>query len=386
MSNIVLPNFKIDPSTIPSAKIKSIAFHKFKAFEDVFFDFMDGDKCKNFICFHGPNGSGKTTILDAITLIFSRLEGRELKHLKALLGKSVRHVDGAQAAIYNDDDFLITAQIRSSIGDYEVQINKSGFIKDHPLEIKEIIYRLCYYARFDQELHQFQLNRQHWATFKDLFESITGFSIEEKEGVFDESNDPVQANILKQYVLGFWVHKPDETISHKECSAGERKIIKSFSTILNKEYMPSVACIDNAEMHVEAGRHIQLIESMKRCFPDSQIFATTHSYYISRNFGDRSQLYDLRMIKASNILKSQPWRLYLGDEIRDGLLKIKSMTMDEKMSKWMITQGENLLKSCYEDENIESLVASSERFLSNVASVFIKDIVSYYKKSKRQKG
>ena len=382
MSKLILPDYKIDDSKIPEVKIKSIRFQKFKVFEDATFDFMKDDQCQNFICFHGNNGCGKTTILETITLIFSRLEGREEEKLKALLGKSVRHVDGNQNAIYNDEDFLITANIHSSIGDYEVQISKKGFIKDHPTEIKDIVYRLCYYARFDQELHQFQLNRQHWPLFKDLFESVTGFTITEKAGVFSDSQDSIQAEILSKYVLGFQIQKPDEIISHKECSAGERKIIKSFSTVLNKECMPAVVCIDNAEMHVEAGRHINLIESMKRCFPKSQIFVSTHSYQISKNFGNKNQLRDLRLLKVSDLIKSEPWRLYVADEIKDGISKLRSVTTNKEMVVLYIEEGNTLLKNIFTDINLTCIIAESKKYLEKVASLYIDDLFSHYSENK----
>ena len=80
------------------------------------------------------------------------------------------------------------------------------------------------------------------------------------------------AEMMEQYVLAFSVKKPDETISHTNCSAGERKIIKCFSTLLNKEYKPQIILVDNVEMHVDTGRHLELVRAMKRCFPDSQIF------------------------------------------------------------------------------------------------------------------
>jgi len=382
MSNDFLPDFKIDASKIPEVKIKSIRFQNFKAFDDATFDFMDGNQCSNFVCFYGPNGCGKTSILETITLIFSRLEGREADHLKALLGKSVRHIKGNQSAVYSDEDFLITSSIHSSLGDYEIQINKKGFIKDHPIEIKELVYRLCYYARFDQELSQFQLNRSQWSIFKDLFESVTGFEIEEQVGVFNESSDPIQAEILKKYVLGFWVHKPDEIISHKECSAGERKIIKSFSTLLNKEYMPSVVCIDNAEMHVESGRHINLIESIKRCFPASQIFVSTHSYQISKNFGNRKQLYDLRLLKATNIIKSEPWRLYIADEIKDGISKLKSITTNKEIADVLIADGNSIIGKCFRDSNIDCIIEAAEEFLEKTGHLYVSDLVSYYSEKK----
>ncbi|GAG28578.1 unnamed protein product, partial [marine sediment metagenome] len=203
-----LPDFKIDESEIPDVRIKSIHFQNYKVFENFELDLLSKESCKPFACFFGPNGCGKTTILDGIQLIFSRFEGRDQQSLQALLGKSVRHVDGKQTGgIYGEEDFLITANLECSLGDYEVKINKSGFLedKDHPVEIKNVLYRLCFYARFDQELHQFQLARNKWELFKDLFESVTGFQIEESIDIFSDSADPIQADMMKKYVLSFQV-------------------------------------------------------------------------------------------------------------------------------------------------------------------------------------
>jgi len=376
---IDLPDFKIDQSEIPFVRVKSIRFQNFKVFEDYFFDFFD----RSFACFYGPNGCGKTTVLDTIQLIFSRFDEYKADRLKAHLGKSVRHIDGKMDGIYGNDDFLITAIIESSVGGYEIQINKSGFIKDHPEKIKSFLYRLFYYARFDQELHQFQLNRQKWTVFKEIIESVTGFEITEKKSLFDTSDDPVQADLLRQYVLGFWVSKPNEKISHTECSAGERKIIKSFSTLLNMEYTPQIICIDNVAMHVESGRHIQLIESVKKCFPDSQIFATTHSYQISRNFGNKDQLYDLRLVANPS---QEIWRLQLVDEISDYISKLRSNQFSLPLnSNYMIIEGEQLIESCRDGLNKQDIFNQAENFMKRVISLTIKDMYNNSEKKETLK-
>jgi len=262
---------------LPSVRIKSIRFQNFKVFDDYTFDFTDGNISKEFVCFIGPNGYGKSTVLNTIQMLFNRYEGREIERLRINLGKAVRHVrhglEQYNGSENDSGDFLITAIMTSSLGDYEVQFNKSGFAKDHPQEIKENVYRLCYSARFDQELHNFQLARSKWDKFKELFEAVTNFTIEENQEVvkyFQYTEDPTMRQLIENYVLSFNIVKPHETISHKECSDGEKKIIKSFSTLLTLEYSPSIILVDNIEMHVEKGRHIKLIQAMKDCFPNSQ--------------------------------------------------------------------------------------------------------------------
>lgn len=383
---ILLPNFSIDQSAIPTVRLKSVHYQNFKAFSDYLIDFSSsksGEKCSDFSCFYGPNGAGKTTILDSIGTIFSRFDRYTEDRLVAHLGKSVRHTDGVQRGIYEDDaDFLITAEICSSLGDYAIRLNKNGFIEDHPEEIKLLFSRLVYAARFDQELHKFQLERSEWDVFQELFESVTGFKTEEKSDVFSQSDDPAQAQLAEKYVFDFLVHKPDETIDHKDCSAGERKIIKSFSTLLNKEYEPQIILIDNVAMHVESGRHLELIKCMRQCFPNSQIFATTHSYDISKNFANRSQLYDLRLLRSSDFIKANPWRLYCSDEIRDGIKKLQAISCNNRSLcddlEKEVEKGQRLFEKCFELSDHSKLLDDVKGFVRMVSQLVIDDLFQYY--------
>ena len=69
--NKLIPDFKID--SVPDVSLKSIRLENFKTFEDYTFSFSDENDIKKFICFIGPNGYGKSTLLSAIQLIFSNL-------------------------------------------------------------------------------------------------------------------------------------------------------------------------------------------------------------------------------------------------------------------------------------------------------------------------
>ena len=376
MVKIKKPNFKL--KKVPNIEIRSLHIKNFKAYDDYHFDFTDGKSIKSFICFIGENGTGKSTILEALQLVFSRLDGREADRIREMLGKSVRHVDYNQNGIYGEDNFLIEADIKSDIGDYAVSIDKNGFINDHPEEIKLILYRLCYFARFDQELHQFQLVRKKWKQFKSLFESVTGYEIEEMEDVFSSSDDPRQAKMLEQYVLGFTVKKPYETIHHKECSKGERKVIKSFSTMLNLEIQPKIILIDDIAMHVALGKHISLIDSMQKCYPKSQIFSTTHSYRMTKCLKRSSQIYDLRLMHASEIIASEPWRLRVIDEIKDAMYKLEGL--DGKEAFDLYNEGLKLLVVCYNAiKNLEQFRVLITNFLKEVSDLYVIEMLSFDK-------
>jgi energy-coupling factor transporter ATP-binding protein EcfA2 len=118
-------------------------------------DFTNKDGTyKPFVFFMGDNGSGKSTVLQALQLLFTRFEGYDPSRVQQLLSKCVRHIDYNKISL--NDDFLVGADVSSEYGDYSIQINKNGFVMDHPKELKALVYRLCYYTRFDQELDKFQ--------------------------------------------------------------------------------------------------------------------------------------------------------------------------------------------------------------------------------------
>lgn len=372
-----LPSFSLNE--VPSIRIKSIHFLNYKTFKNYEFDFTNESGIMDFICFIGPNGGGKSTVLNAIQLLFTRFEGRDLLRLPQNLGKLVRHVGKSMDGVYGDDDFLLTAQIQSSVGDYEVQMNKRGFIKDHPPEIKEIVYRLCYFSKFDRDLDKFQLERGKWGKFKELFEAVTGFKIEENSDIetyLSGTSDPSMQSLIRDYVLAFYVYKPNGIIHQKECSDGEKKIIKSFSTLLTIEYMPEIILVDNIEMHVERSRHISLIEAMKKCFPNSQIFSTTHSYYISKYFGKKSGIFDLRIIESNDFIKKEPWRLCIIDELNDSMVKIM-VAKDLPEYSTLQERGKNLLDACYCNINdLHEFRNNLKIFLKDVADIFSNCVLS----------
>ena len=356
-----LPDFKFNEDEIPDIKIKNIRFQNYKVFTDHTFEFDP-----KFSCFVGSNGSGKTTVLDCIQNLFSRYDKYELDRLIQLLGKSVRHVDKSNGA-YDATDFMITANIESSLGDYQIQLNKSGFIKDHPQEIKAIVYRLCFYTHFDSELYKFQMPRNKWKVFKNVFELITGYEIEEKTTLFSEDDI-----ITQKYVLGFDVKKPNETISNKECSAGEKKVIASLSTLLNKEYVPRIILIDNIEMHIEPSRHLYLIDAFKNNFPNSQIFVTTHSQTINKKYRKSKQLHDLRLVNYPTLIKKEKWRLFLADEIVEYMNRLNGV--ENKLKGKIMEQGERLKEKCFDLSFNNSDFKNIEIFMKDCVSIFVEDI------------
>lgn len=375
----VLPDFV--GSEMPNIKIKSLYIENFKAYDNFYMDFClgvgDEYAIKDFICFIGENGAGKSTALNAIQMLFQRYDGYDQDRIATNMGRCIRHVNySSDGSFQGVDNFLIRAVLEGDCYNYEVSMDRNGFINDHPAEIKEMLYRLCYFARFDQELHQFQLRREKWDEFKTLFESVTSYEIEEIQDVFSSGDDPIQAEIAEKYVLGFTVKKPHETISHKECSNGERKVIKSFSTLLNLEIMPRIILIDDIAMHVALSRHMKLIDAMKRCYPDSQIFSTTHSYRMTKNLKKNDDIYDLRLMHADEIIKKEPWRLRIVDEIGDALYKLEGIPCID-ISKTH-DEGKKILDALSLGiKDLDRFEIELSNFLKDVSDLYVKGMLSY---------
>jgi predicted ATP-binding protein involved in virulence len=348
-------------SSIPKAiKIKNISFKNFKVFDNYSLDFANGKDIKDFICFIGPNGNGKSTILNAIVMLFNSLDNYEKDRIVNNLSRGIRNIEDKKI-----DDFNIKATISTSNGDYEVEMNKTGFIKNHPKEYITLLHRICYWARFDQELNKFQLKKDKWPMFQELFEAVTGFKTKIVKTPFTINSE--------SYVFDFKIKKPYETISVRQASDGEKKIIKSFSTLLALDYVPKIILVDNIEMHVDRLRHLALVTAMKKCFPDCQILSTTHSYYI-KALGKRAGIYDTRMARASDIVKKDSWRFTVADEIDDCIMKLKIIEKKSDIER-LIKQGKKIKANCFKEiKNIESFKKELIKFLANVSEVFVLDI------------
>ena len=368
------PNEKL--AKMPNVSVKTLYLENYKAYDKYYMNFQENrKKVKPFVCFIGDNGVGKSTALNALQLIFTRLDGYNSVRLNNLLGKSIRHIDSSKKEMHSDKNFLIEAEMASEYGDYTIKIDKNGFIEDHPEEIKQHLFRLCYFARFDQELHQFQLVRKKWDKFKSLFESVTGYEIEEHQDLFSCESESRAEELMAKYVLGFDVKKPNETISYKECSNGERKVIKSFSTMLNLEIQPKIVLIDDIAMHVALGRHLALVDAMTSCYPKSQIFSTTHSYRMTKSLDRKSQIYDLRTIHADPIFTKEPWRFRVIDEIDDSLYKLEGMS--SKQAGFLLAEGNKIKSVCYGDINdLYKFQIEISKFLKDVSDLYIIELLA----------
>lgn len=283
-----------------------------------------------YVCFFGPNGYGKTSMLEAIQLLTFNTIGYNVDRIYNKLKPSVynktnigayHNVAGME---YKDNfivkqkknkqpEMLIEGTFSDGQKDYVVSLNEYGFTRNDlapfsdsdttkeeriktlfsgPFGKNHFPYRqrLIHFLKSDTDLSmtRFQLKTNYIPIFENIISDITGYEIKciEPSGTVPEDFE---------YCTNFEMIKfGDEHIHFKAMSAGEKKIAKSFSEVfnimddlanpkrkdLNEIQMigyPKIILIDNVEMHAYYKRHISLVDKLKESFKDQQIFATTHS-------------------------------------------------------------------------------------------------------------
>lgn len=330
----------------PRIRLKSLKLINFIKHKDITIDFSP--KILSMNCLVGKNGTGKTTILNAVQLLFANFNAYELDRLKTIMLKNVRNHMSLSPEEIDTADFLVEGTFEVNDGtEYTVIVKRDGFHSKHPSKILENLQYYCYSATFDRELHLFQLKRDRWTKFKELMEAVTGYTIEEDVQTFQLDSDPKFRRIMRDYVIAFKMDKGREIIGHRQCSAGERKIIRTFSALLNRPVTPSIILIDNVTDHIEASRHISVINALEKTFKDSQIIVTCHSAPIQKHLPNPSRLLDMRLLNWTNEKTRQPWRLKAIDELEDLLLRVSAFEArdpSEDLSiSILMTRGDYLL-------------------------------------------
>lgn len=303
------------------------------------FDFKKPDGLPfRYICFFGPNGIGKTTLLEAISLLTMNQMGRDPAYIKRSLRKYVRNKDynpsyerisghkykNNMATEYEDKlpEMIIEGTYEMNGESYIVRLTQNGFDRNDlapvgngpgPWGDDHLLYRqrVAHFITSDSDLSlsKFQLRRDQMKTFEEITSSIMRYPTEccVPSGVV-----PMDL----EYCTDFVIHKGHHKIHYKRMSAGERKIAKSFSQLLNLthdlEYpdpgeiampgWPRILLLDNVEMHIYYDRHTKMVECLKRYFPQQQIIATTHSgVLIERHLKGENDKYSEMMINLENI-------------------------------------------------------------------------------------
>ena len=122
-------------------------------------------------------------------------------------------------------------------------------------------------------------------------------------------------------------------------------------------------------MHVALGRHLALIKAMQDCYPESQIFSTTHSYRLTKDLSKLDEIYDLRLMHANDIVKKEPFRLKIIDELDDAIYKLSGIR--GKDSLYLQKECEKIKEHCLLP------IRDLEKFENNLRNL-LKEVSDFY--------
>ena len=301
--------------------LKTLRLVNFCGYTDHTFQFTKKDgKPYKFICFYGPNGSGKSSILNAISILSSNLSGRNSNVIYQSLQKYIQSKDydplmhnfTLKIAKEQSPKMLIEGVFDIGGKEYIVQVNEYGYerndlapeaditdeddkVHSGPWGSNHLKYRQrnSHFVKSDSDLsmNKFQLHSSQKLKFEKIISTIMRYKIEVTDPAGFTGDE-------MSYCTDAIIHKKDHKIHFKRMSAGEKKICKSFSDILNLAHSlehpssgespmpgwPRILLIDNVEMHVYYDRHVQMVNSLKEVFSKQQIFSTTHSGVLIERF------------------------------------------------------------------------------------------------------
>jgi AAA15 family ATPase/GTPase len=289
-------------------KLKTLRVKNYCGYRDMTFNFGDEKGITPLNLFFGANGSGKSSILRAISLLGNahQFQNREVDLLfrKLIFSKDydptyqlLKEKEGLVKTRY---DMEITGVFDHDGEEKVVQVNNGGVV------VNELPRQLTGHSYFIDADHPMNMRRfQLCNEYRDDFLHIAKI-IYDLDCDFDD--DKVAYDGDKCFYTDFIIDKIDDfgelsKVHFKSMSDGERKIATLLASLFNPTYMENtnVILVDNIEMHVYWKRHDKMIDEILRLFPDHQIFATTHSgtmiKHVESKYG-KSHLFDLQELKA----------------------------------------------------------------------------------------
>lgn len=292
------------------AKLKQLHLINFGGYEDVTFDFSSvggqifGPRhaIRPMALFFGPNGIGKSTILEAIRITSNPLvfTGRPTPPAMAL--RSLIRDDDYQPlsdAVLTKEkrDMLVEAVYTTPEGDKKVVLNNNGFVLN---ELSQIHRGHAYYLDADNPINwsKFQMIANHADQFIDLAETIYGFPCDLDGEVWDtikEEDGSVSRHLYYQDLI---INKGDTKVHFSRMSAGEKKIATMIRQLCDPDNLLNrdIVMIDNIEMHVYYKRHAKMLDKLIEFLGERQLIATTHSS-VMINHAPMSCRYDLEEYK-----------------------------------------------------------------------------------------
>ena len=259
--------------------------------------------------FYGPNGEGKSSLLQAIRLASNPYQffGRENDMFFRKMIFQKNYDPTAEGYISPENDLLIKTEY----------IDIDGNTRSSTLDGRGVVESCLKKYNSDQEgwslycdvdhpmnMNKFQLYAKNKDLFIDLARDIYGFDAKLDKKVESKWVDKNTKEVI-QFYQNFILDKKDIKVHFRRMSDGEKKIATLLRFLCDEiVFNPSkIILIDNIEMHIYFKRHSTLINKLVGLFPDRQFIVTTHSQtlinHVGEKFGNHC-LFDLEKINKNS--------------------------------------------------------------------------------------
>ena len=329
-------------------KVKKIEIINFKGIEHLELDFtyLDSDRILDNIVFYGINGSGKSTILEAISisLLISTIAPKTKEHLATIEKNLIKRLSLGKEWIYNNKQkFQINLQLfdnginihttliynQNNGLEWQIQDNKeiSNDIKKIQFEYLSS-YRLFTPSKVLQagdwnkiedikkevwNIDNHTLSFQFGNSYATVKQYLVNLITDKKVGVINNKNTEILEKIKQSFQIffpnkifleqlarseinqdyKFLIENEDGTIVDiDQLSSGEREIIAFFTYLCTHNIGTSIIIIDEPELHLHDKWQSIIIYAIHKLFPNVQLFLATHSETIHQSVSE-SELFEL---------------------------------------------------------------------------------------------
>ena len=314
-------------------KIKHLSITNFKGIKSLELDFTyeNSDKILDNILFYGINGSGKSTILEAIyiclSFIYDAKKNNNEKVINSYLPCNILLNDDM---IYNNEDkfklslhLVVNNEVITMLFTYYRKNSYKEFIYNPPLKYfpEDIIDEFTYLSssRYLNPTNIYtpgnwnEIRQDKENNYSSVKQYLVSLITDKKVETLSSKNEGILENIKKSFKIFFpekeFLEKLSRTDDRKDyrlmiknedgsivdldqLSSGEREVIAFFTYLSIETNKNSILIIDEPELHLHSKWQSIILYAIHKIFPNSQVFLATHSSEIHQSASE-SELFEL---------------------------------------------------------------------------------------------
>jgi predicted ATP-dependent endonuclease of OLD family len=316
-------------------KVKKLKITNFKGIKDLElnFTYQNSDRILDNIVLYGINGTGKSTILEAIYIcltvgsLYSKNDN--LKEIEKFL---VNYISLGSELIYNNEqEFIIKIQILANekLIDATLNYHKNNGLNWNIqntllLELNSFTYlssyRILNPSRVKNAGDWNQILRskdipiyREYNSYHSVKQYLVNLITDKKLETLTSENIEILEKIKQSFKIFFpqkeFLEKLSRTsdtqdyrlmiknedgsiVDLDQLSSGEREVISFFTYLCTKATNNSILIIDEPELHLHAKWQSIILYAIHNIFPNSQLFLATHSKEIHQSASE-SELFEL---------------------------------------------------------------------------------------------